>query len=115
MGKSRSSPLNKTGSSIGLGGSVVSAGASVMGTSTQSAQNTSNQPIQASQTQVHTMQEVLQNNVNAPTIQSLGNDIDVTAFNQMSDDQLAQIITQSQSVDLPNQLNDVHNDMQKFT
>ena len=115
MGKSRSSPLNKTGSSIGLGGSVVSAGASVMGASTQSTQNTLNQPIQASQTQVQKMQEVLQNNVNAPTIQSLGNDIDVTAFKQMSDDQLAQIITQSQSVDLPNQLNDVHNEMQKFT
>ena len=36
--------------------------------------------------------------------------VDVSAFKQMSDDQLAQIITQSQHVDLPNQLNDVSNE-----
>ena len=114
MGKSRTSPLSKTSSGIGIGGGIVGgsggAGGASASTSTQVGTTAS-----ASASTVQQMQQTIANNVNAPTVQSLGNNIDVSAFKQMSDDQLAQIITQSQGVDLPNQLNDVHNEMQKFT
>ncbi len=123
MGKSRTSPLSKTSSGIGIGGGMVggSGGGAGIGTGGGgvSASTLASQQISpagsASATTVQQMQQTIANNINAPTVQALGNNIDVTAFKQMSDDQLAQIISQSQSVDLPNQLNDVHNEMQKFT
>ena len=120
MGKSRTSPLSKTNSAIGIGGGMVGgsgggAGISAGGSVSASATTQVGTTASANATTVQQMQQTIANNVNAPTVQALGNNIDVSAFKQMSDDQLAQIITQSQGVDLPNQLNDVHNEMQKFT
>lgn len=118
MGKSRTSGIAKTSSGIGLGGGgglVGGGGASASSGASTSASASVNVQAQSSATTVQQMQQTLANNVNAPTIQALGNNIDVSAFKQMSDDQLAQMIKQSQGVDLPNQLNDVHNEMQKFT
>lgn len=120
MGKSRTSGISKTSSGIGIGGGgglVGGAGGGGAPTSASSATATASVNVQAQNqaTSVQQMQQTLANNVNAPTIQALGNNIDVSAFKQMSDDQLAQMIKQSQGVDLPNQLNDVHNEMQKFT
>lgn len=117
MGKSRTSGITKTASGIGIGGGggLVSGGSGAnIPTSASVNTNVQTQP-SANATTVQQMQQTLANNVNAPTIQALGNNIDVLAFSQMSDDQLAQIITQSQHVDLPNQLNDACNEMQKFT
>lgn len=123
MGKSRTSPLSKTSSGIGIGGGMVggsgggagiSAGGGAGGASA-SATTQVGTTASSSASTVQQMQQTIANNVNAPTVQALGNNIDVSAFKQMSDDQLAQIITQSQGVDLPNQLNDVNNEMQKFT
>ena len=116
MGKSRTSGIAKTSSGIGLGGGLVGGGgASASSGASTSASASVNVQAQSSATTVQQMQQTLANNVNAPTIQALGNNIDVSAFKQMSDDQLAQMIKQSQGVDLPNQLNDVYNEMQKFT
>ena len=123
MGKSRTSPLSKTSSGIGIGGGMVGgsgggAGISAEGGAGGASASTTTQvgtTASASASTVQQMQQTIANNVNAPTVQALGNNIDVSAFKQMSDDQLAQIITQSQGVDLPNQLNDVNNEMQKFT
>lgn len=114
MGKSRTSPLSKTSSGIGIGGGMAGGsggGAGISAVGGANAQATT----QVNATTVQQMKQTIANNVNAPTVQALGNNIDVSAFKQMSDDQLAQIITQSQGVDLPNQLNDVRNEMQKFT
>lgn len=110
MGKSRISPLSKTSSGIGIGGGMAGGSGGGAGISAVGGATT-----QVNATTVQQMKQTIANNINAPTVQALGNNIDVSAFKQMSDDQLAQIITQSQGVDLPNQLNDVHNEMQKFT
>ena len=129
MGKSRTSPLSKTSSGIGIGGGIVggsgggagisagggaggaSAGASTLATQgmPQPQQVNANQPNPQS---IPTPQDAL---VDASKVASVYGNNTVSMFNGMSDDQMAQAVKNSRNVDMPNHVPDVSDATQKFT
>ena len=121
MGKSRTSPLSKTSSGIGIGGGIVggsgggaggaSAGASTLATQgmPQPQQVNANQPNPQS---VPTPQDAL---VDASKVASVYGNNTVSMFNGMSDDQMAKAVKNSINVDMPNHIADVSDITQNFT
>lgn len=129
MGKSRTSPLSKTSSGIGIGGGIIggsgggagiSAGGGAGGASASSStlqtqgmpqpqQVNPNQPIPQS---IPTPQDAL---VDASKTASVYGNNTASMFNGMTDDQMAQAVKNSRNVDMPNHIADVSDITQNFT
>ena len=119
MGKSRTSPLSKTSSGIGIGGGIVGgsgggAGISAGGGASASASTQVNQQaVQQNQQQsIPTPQDAL---VDASKVASIYGNNTADMFNGMTDDQLTKAVNSSRNVDMPNHIADVSDATQKFT
>jgi hypothetical protein len=115
MGKSRTSGIAKTSLGIGLGGGggLVSGGgvsasaeASVQAQVQQNQQQ--NQPNQTVQTDAQDL-------IDASKVASVYGNNTSAMFDNMSDDDLANALSKARNVDMPNHIDDISDDTQKFT
>ena len=118
MGKSRTSPLSKTSSGIGIGGGIVGgsgggAGISAGGASASASTQVNQQAVQQNQQQsIPTPQDAL---VDASKVASIYGNNTADMFNGMTDDQLTKAVNSSRRVDMPNHIADVSDATQRFT
>lgn len=112
MGKSRTSGISKTGSGIGIGGGGIVGTGGAGGSIAAQAQN---QAVQNAQQNQLTTQTDAQDLIDASKVESPYGNNTSAMFANMNDDELANALSKSRNVDMPNHIADVADRTQNFT